>query len=81
MRGESKMANVSNVKLQQVSINLPVKLVNRVKNYARANGLPFTQAYIILLNNALKEQTMLDALPSLMNSLTYLKSMVKESKE
>ena len=81
MRGESKMANVSNVKLQQVSINLPVKLVNRVKNYALANGLPFTQAYIILLNNALKEQTMLDTLPSLMNSLTDLKSMVKESKE
>ena len=75
------MANVSNVKLQQVSINLPVKLVNRVKNYALANGLPFTQAYIILLNNALKEQTMLDTLPSLMNSLTDLKSMVKESKE
>ena len=75
------MANVSNVKLQQVSINLPVKLINRVKNYARANGLPFTQAYIILLNNALKEQTMLDTLPSLMSSLTDLKSMVKESKE
>ncbi len=72
------MANVSNVKLQQVNINLPVKLVNKVKNYARANGLPFTQAYIVLLNNALKEQTMLDALPSLMNSLTDLKNMVNK---
>ena len=78
MRGELKMANVSNVKLQQVNINLPVKLVNKVKNYARANGLPFTQAYIILLNNALKEQTMLDTLPSLMNSLTNLKDMVNK---
>ena len=78
MRGESKMANVSNVKLQQVNINLPVKLVNKVKNYARANGLPFTQAYIVLLNNALKEQTMLDILPSLMNSLTDLKNMVNK---
>ena len=72
------MANVSNVKLQQVNINLPVKLVNKVKNYARANGLPFTQAYIVLLNNALKEQTMLDTLPILMNSLTDLKNMVNK---
>ena len=72
------MANVSNVKLQQVNINLPVKLVNKVKNYARSNGLPFTQAYIVLLNNALKEQTMLDTLPSLMNSLTDLKNMVNK---
>lgn len=72
------MANVSNVKLQQVNINLPVKLVNKVKNYARANGLPFTQAYIVLLNNALKEQTMLDTLPSLMNSLIDLKNMVNK---
>ena len=75
------LAMVSNAKLERVNMNLPVKLVNRVKNYARANGLPNTQAYVILLNNALKENTMLENMPSLLNALNDIISLTKTDKK
>ena len=75
------MAMVSNAKLERVNMNLPVKLVNRVKNYASANGLPNTQAYVILLNNALKENTMLENMPTLLNALNDIISLNKTEKK
>ena len=69
------MAMTSNAKLERVNINLPVKLVNRVKHYARVNGLPTTQAYVILLNNALKEKNM----PTLLNALNDIISIKKSN--
>lgn len=73
------MAMTSNAKLERVNINLPVKLVNRVKHYARVNGLPTTQAYVILLNNALKENTMLENMPTLLNALNDIISIKKSN--
>lgn len=67
------MATYNGVKLTRVNINLPVKLVNKVKDYARANGLPFTQAYILLLNQGLKENSMMEMLPSIMTTLSDIK--------
>lgn len=34
----------------RVNMNLPTKLVKRVKDYANDMGVPDTQAYILLLN-------------------------------
>lgn len=75
------MAMTSNAKLERVNMNLPVKLVNRVKNYARANGLPNTQAYIILLNNALKENTMLENMPALLKTIDEFVTVLKSDKK
>ena len=71
------MANVSNVKLERVNMNLPVKLVNRVKHYSKANGLPITQAYVVLLNLALKNESMIENFPVLLDTLKNLNSIKK----
>lgn len=48
------MANKSPIELSRVSINLPTKLVCKVKNYALENGYNVTTAYIVLLNYSLE---------------------------
>lgn len=39
--------------LKRINANIPIKLYNRVKNYANENMLNLTSAYIMLLNQAL----------------------------
>lgn len=47
------MAKINNIETVRVNMNLPVQLVNQVKQYSVDMGLPFTQGYTILLQNAL----------------------------
>ena len=63
------MSNFSSRKLVAVNMNLPEDLVNRVKKYANELGLPFTQTYILLLNNALEQNEVMKTLPELLISL------------
>lgn len=57
------MAKVKTLDLTRVNINLPTATVERVKEYARELGLPITQAYTILINNALNQKDTIDMLP------------------
>jgi predicted DNA binding CopG/RHH family protein len=75
------MANYRDIKLARVNINLPTKLVNRVRDYARSNGLPYTQAYVLLLNQGLKENSMMEMLPSVLSTLTDIKYLSKQLNE
>lgn len=69
------MANVANnFKYTRVNINIPTTLVERVKAYADQLGMPYTQTYVLLLNNALNNASVIDQLPELI-------AMVKEYKD
>lgn len=45
----------SNTEMTRVNINVPTKLVERVKNYADELGINTTSAYIVLLNQMLDQ--------------------------
>lgn len=69
------MSNVANnFKYTRVNINIPTTLVERVKAYADSLGMPYTQTYVLLLNQALNNASVIDQLPELI-------SMIKEYKD
>lgn len=67
--------NNSKVELVRVGMNLPVQIVNQVKEYADSLGLTVTSAYIVLLNQALQQKDMVDNLPLMVTVLNELKKL------
>lgn len=63
------MANKKNIDLIRVNMNLPISLVEKVKEYANKNGINTTAAYIVLLNQAIEHKYMLDNLPFMLELL------------
>ena len=53
------------IELKRVNINLPINLIERVKDYADSLGLNTTSAYIVLLNQALDQKQSLNSLPAI----------------
>ncbi len=69
------MAIKNKIELTRVNTNLPTILVERVQEYANSMGINFTNACIVLLNNALNYQKSLDNLPLLINAVEQLKGL------
>ncbi len=57
------MAKTKNIELKRVNINLPLSIIERVKDYADNLGINTTSAYIVLLNQALEQKDMMNNLP------------------
>ncbi len=55
--------NKSNAEVKRINANIPIKLANRVEEYANENMLNLTSAYITLLNQALNHFEMMKAMP------------------
>lgn len=53
----------NNVEVRRINANIPIKLANRVENYANENMLNLTSAYITLLNQALNSYEVTKAMP------------------
>lgn len=70
-----KMAKINNVQLTRVNMNLPSKLVERIKEYAASLGLPLTQAYTVLLNQALEQKDVIAQLPDVLNGIALLQKI------
>ena len=49
------MNKKSSIESVRINMNLPVVLVNKVKEYANNLGINYTSTYIILINKGLKE--------------------------
>lgn len=69
------MAKINNVQLTRVNMNLPSKLVERIKEYAASLGLPLTQAYTVLLNQALEQKDVIAQLPDVLNGIALLQKI------
>ncbi len=63
------MSNVKkNVELKRVNINLPLSLVEKVKEFASSVGINTTSAYIVLLNQALDYKNTTDNIPLMLKA-------------
>lgn len=52
-----------NTEVRRINANIPIKLANKVEEYANENMLNLTSAYITLLNQALNQYELLKAMP------------------
>lgn len=59
----------------RVNMNLPIKLVERVKDFSDNFGIPATQGYILLLNSGLKQETMGSQLEMMNNIIENAKKI------
>lgn len=75
------MAQLEKRDITRVNMNLPTKIVLQVKEYAEELGLPITQAYTMLLNQALEQKDMLKNMPQIINSMASLKELAIELRE
>lgn len=74
------MANYKKkIELKRVNVNLPSNLVQRVEEYALSIGVNTTNAYIVLLNNALDQKDTLNNLPLIMELVNSVKQSVIDS--
>lgn len=69
------------IELKRVNINLPINLVERVKDYADSLGLNTTSAYIVLLNQALDQKQSLNSLPAILEMYNTLMPLVGNNAE
>lgn len=69
------MAKKTNTELVRVNINLPMNIVNRVKEYADGLGINATSAYIVLLNQALEQKDALNQLPAMFSLLSEVQKL------
>ena len=76
-----KMAKINNVQLTRVNMNLPSKLVERIKEYAASLGLPLTQAYTVLLNQALEQKDVIAQLPDVLNGIALLQKINSDASD
>ena len=65
------MAILEKRELTRVNMNLPTEIVNSVKVFANDLGLPITQAYTVLLNQALEQKSLYDSLPEMIKAFNY----------
>lgn len=69
------MAKLEKRNLTRVNMNLPTKIVDKVKDYAEELGLPITQAYTVLINYALEYKDTIKLLPDILKGISDLKDM------
>lgn len=69
------MANIEKRDITRVNMNLPTHIVDRVKEYAEELGLPITQAYTVLISQALQQKDTLNELPKLLEVIELAKEM------
>ena len=65
-------------KLKRVNMNLPITLIERVKEYAERLGLNTTSAYIVLLNQALNQDASLNYMPQVAAMYNEIKPLMTE---
>ena len=69
------------IELKRVNINLPITLIERVKDYADNLGLNTTSAYIVLLNQALDQKQSLNSLPAIIDMYNAIMPLVGNNPE
>ena len=69
------------IELKRVNVNLPANLVQRVEDYALSLGVNTTNAYIILLNQALDYKDTLNNLPALLDLISEYKTSTLENEK
>lgn len=74
------MPKLNDLQVKRVNINLPIKLIERVQEYSRNMGIPYTQGYTILLNQALQQQDNLKTLTNFTDAVKLVSNMNEEER-
>ena len=74
------MPKLNDLQTKRVNINLPIKLVERVQEYSKDMGLPYTQGYTILLNQALQQQDNLRVMNNFNDAVKIVSQMNEEER-
>lgn len=74
------MPKLNDLQTKRVNINLPIKLIERVQEYSRDMGLPYTQGYTILLNQALQQQDNLKVMNNFNDAVKIVSKMNEEER-
>ena len=61
------------VELVRVNFNLPITLVEKIKEYANDLGISLTSAYTVLLNTAIEQRDLMSQMPSLIQIISEKK--------
>lgn len=70
-----KGTKLSRYETTKLTINIPTKLKDRVWEYSNEIGLPMTQTFVLLLNQALDNKDVLNNLPSVVKAIYDLKEI------
>lgn len=74
------MPKLNDLQVKRVNINLPIKLIERVQEYSRNMGIPYTQGYTILLNQALQQQDNLKLINNFNDAVKIVSKMNEEER-
>lgn len=68
------------IELKRVNVNLPKVLVERVEKYAESKCLNTTNAYVVLLNQALDQAETLENMPIIIEAIKSAFTVQSEQK-
>lgn len=74
------MPKYNDLSVKRVNINLPIKLIERVQDYSKELGIPYTQGYTILLNQAFQQLDNMTSLKNFNEAVKLVSSMSEEQR-
>lgn len=75
------MPKYNNLNVKRVNINLPIQLIDRVQEYSSSLGIPYTQGYTILLQQALQQQDNLKVMNDFNESVKIVSKLSEEDRK
>lgn len=75
------MPKYNNLNVKRVNINLPIQLINKVQEYSSNLGIPYTQGYTILLQQALQVQDNLKVMNDFNQAVKIVSQMNEEERK
>lgn len=64
----------SKIEMKRINMNIPVSLYDKVTEYADYLGINTTSAFIVLLNQALNNNSILELMPTIFSVMNDIKS-------
>lgn len=74
------MPKLNDLQIKRVNVNLPINLIERVQEYSRNMGIPYTQGYTILLNQALQQQDNIKTIANFTDAIKLVSKMNEEDR-
>lgn len=74
------MPKLNDLQIKRVNVNLPINLIERVQEYSKNMGIPYTQGYTILLNQALQQQDNIKTIANFTDAIKLVSKMNEEDR-
>ena len=74
------MPKLNDLQIKRVNVNLPINLIERVQEYSKNMGIPYTQGYTILLNQALQQQDNIKSIANFTDAIKLVSKMNEEDR-